>query len=124
MRLLIVILEVIFASGQLARADDIKSIPLQARDVVFDPGTKKMYASVPGSAGMRANTITVIDPVTGTIGTSAFIGSEPARMALSDRGKYIWVALDGAGMIRRFDLATQSPSLQFSLGTGLTAEDI
>jgi hypothetical protein len=100
-----------------------------ASDLIWDPGTARVYASVPGSAGSRGNTITPIDPVARTVGTSVFVGSEPKKLARSDNGQYLYVGLDGAGAVRRFDLASQTAGLQFSLGAdptfgGRTAEDI
>src|SRR5690348_501631 len=112
---------VALALSVAAGADDIRQVDLQTKDIVYDPVTKKIYASVPGTGGTRANSITTIDPVTGAIGPSVFIGSEPGRLALSDRSKYLWVALDGSNAVRRFDLATQTAGPQTLLGTNTRA---
>src|SRR5258708_10283867 len=99
-RLVWLIFVPILSVPSAARADDIKTVPLPSRDVVYDPGTKKIYASVPGSGGIRANSVTSIDPLTGTVGQSIFIRSEPAEMALSGQGKsHLW-GLDCAGLDR------------------------
>jgi uncharacterized repeat protein (TIGR01451 family) len=39
-------------------------------------------------------------------------------MAISSDGKVIWVALNGAGAVRKVDLVAQTAGLQFSLGGG------
>src|SRR5438067_9361119 len=98
-----------------ASADDISQFALATKDLVYDRLTQKVYASVPGSAGSIGNTITVIDPLRRVIGPSVFIGSEPGKLALSDDGRYLYVALDGTAAVRRFDLATQTAGPQFRL---------
>lgn len=102
----------------LAQADSysIRQITLPTNDLVYDKNTGKIYASVPSVVGANGNSITSIDPTTGTIGSSVFIGSEPTRLALSDKGQYLYAFLDGASAIRRLDIATQTPNLQFAVG--------
>jgi len=58
-----------------------------------------------------------------------FIGSEPARLAVLDDGKYVYAALNGATSIRRFDIQSQTAGLEFPTGVDrydgpLFAEDI
>ena len=106
----------------------VRQITLATKDLVYDPLTQRIYASVPSSAGGIGNSITQIDPVLGTVGASVSIGSEPGKLAISDNSQYIYVALGGAAAVRRFDLTTQTAGLQFSLGSGISgvysAEDI
>ena len=45
---------------------------------------KKLFASVPSRAGAGGNAVTEINPVTATLGTSVFVGSEPNKMAISE----------------------------------------
>jgi subtilisin-like proprotein convertase family protein/subtilisin family serine protease len=94
----------------------VTQLALQANDLVYDPGTQKIYASVPSTAGPVGNTITVIDPFTRTIGSSVFVGSEPNRLALSGDGQFLYVGLDGAAAVRRVAVATLVPGLQVPLG--------
>src|SRR6266849_1799221 len=107
MRLLRVCLAAVLLLAGAAGADTVHPVSLATNDLVYDPGTRRIYASVPSSAGANGNSITAIDPVTGAIGPSVFIGSEPGKLALSDDGRYLYVALDGAAAVRRFNLATQ-----------------
>ncbi|HET6891966.1 MAG TPA: hypothetical protein VFH31_12765, partial [Pyrinomonadaceae bacterium] len=94
----------------------VRQIPLATNDLIFDPPTQKLYASVPSTAGAIGNSITAIDPVAGTVGTSTFIGSEPTKIARSDDGQTLQVVLDGAGSVRRFNTATQTAGQQFFVG--------
>jgi len=103
-------------SSQPTQTDFIRQIALTTNDVVYSSATGKLYASVPSSSGPGGNSITTIDPLTGTIGNSVFIGSEPNKLALSDNGTTLYAALDGAFAIRRFDTSSQTPGAQFAVG--------
>lgn len=95
-----------------ARAD-VRQLSLPVNDILYDPASKKIYASVPSAAGSIGNSIIAIDPVTGTTGPSVSVGSEPGKLALSDDGQYLYVSLEGAGAVRRVDLPAYSADLQF-----------
>ena len=94
----------------------VRQVPLATNDMIYSAGKQSLYASVPSSAGISGNTITPIDPVTANVGTPVFIGSEPNKLAVSDDQHTMYVGLNGAGAIRRFDLTTQTGGLQFALG--------
>lgn len=96
---------------------NIRTISLLVNDMVYDPYSKLIYASVPSSVGMNGNSIAIIDPVTANVGPYIFIGSEPNRLAISDDGKYLYVGLDGVAGIRRLNLATRVPEASFPLGS-------
>src|SRR5262249_28844009 len=94
------------------------SIP--ANDLVFSSANNLLYAAVPSSGGpVLGNSIVPIDPYTGVVGTPIFVGSEPNRIALSSDGGTAWVALNGAGAVRKVNLTTRTAGLQFSLGGGI-----
>jgi hypothetical protein len=94
----------------------IRRIDLTTNDLVYSSTTGKIYASLPSLAGSNGNSIAAIDPTTGLITSTTFIGSEPNKLALSDDGHSLYVTLQGAGAIRRFDALTNTPGLQFSTG--------
>jgi len=98
----------------------VRQISLATNDLIYDPINKKIYASVPSSAGSIGNSITLINPESGAVGPSVPIGSEPGKLAISDNSQYLYVGLDGASAVRRFDIATQTAGLQFSLGSDPT----
>jgi hypothetical protein len=94
----------------------VRVLPLATKDIIYDSSSHFIYASVPSSAGRSGNSITSIEPVAGTIGPSTYIGSEPGKLAISDNNQYLYAALDGSASVRRFDLATRTPGLEFPLG--------
>jgi hypothetical protein len=95
----------------------VRQIELRTQDLIHHPSTGTLYASVPSSAGPGGNSLVQIDPLTAAVGTPAPVGSEPGQLALADDGRTLYVGLDGAGAVRRFDTETQAPGPQFSLGT-------
>lgn len=104
-------------------AFNLRSIPLAANDLAYDAKRGLLYASVPSSAGALGNSLVPIDPVTGVVGAPIWIGSEPGKLALSDNGQFLYVAVEGARSVRRFDLATRTPGLQFPLSASLNPND-
>lgn len=94
-------------------------LALSVNDIVYNPNDGLIYASIPGSmAGGIGNTIAKIDPTTGVIVNSVFVGSNPNRLALSSDGTQLFVGLDGAGAVAQVNLATFTTTGQFSLGSG------
>src|SRR5829696_3438029 len=65
-----------------APTDFIRRIPLTTNDLVYSSATGKIYASVPSSVGSGGNSIVTIDPATGTVNGSTFIGSEPTHLTI------------------------------------------
>jgi hypothetical protein len=96
-------------------ASVITQIALPTNHLAYNPATQTIFASLPSRAGARGNSVVQIDPVARTFGTPVFVGSEPQRMAFSDDGQTMYVALRGAEAVRRFDVATNTPGLEFSI---------
>lgn len=94
----------------------VRQINLPNNDIVYDAARQIIYASVPSAAGLNGNSLAPIDPATGVVGQPIYVGSEPGKLAISDDQRYLYAALDGAGSVRRFDLATRTPGPQFYAG--------
>jgi len=82
--------------------------------LIYDPVTQRIYAAVRGNPG----TVVPIDPTTGVLGTAIPVGIDPVKLARSDDGQYLYVALDGEAVVQRIDLATQLVDLAIPLGSG------
>ncbi len=113
MRTLILLLSLIPMS---VIAQAIKVMNLQSNDILFNPFDNKIYAATASTAGVYGNSICIIDPITATIDQAIFVGSEPNQIRLSDNGEVIFVALDGAAAVRKFNVSTRTAEQQFSLG--------
>lgn len=95
----------------------ITALNLTSNDLVFDSVTNRIYASIPSANGANGNSIGIINPITKTLENTVFIGSEPTVLAISDNGQYIYTGFTGTSTVRRFNVATQTAGLQFSLGS-------
>lgn len=93
-------------------------LPLLVNDVVADPVSGRLFASIPSRAGAMGNSVVPIDPVTGTIGSPIFVGSEPADLAVTEDGQYLYAALRGASAVRRVDLASGTAGPYYWLSSG------
>jgi uncharacterized repeat protein (TIGR01451 family) len=94
-------------------------LALPINDIVYNAVDGLIYASIAGSAGEGlGNTIAGIDPTSGVIVKTIFVGSEPTRMALSSDGTQLFVGLNGAGAVRQVNVTTGTAGIQFSLGGG------
>ncbi|RRQ47119.1 T9SS C-terminal target domain-containing protein [Chryseobacterium sp. SC28] len=109
---LLSLLSASFCNAQL----EVKVLDIIANQVVYDSNAKKIYASIPSANGANGNSIGIIDPVTQTLESTYFIGSEPSVLAISDNNQYLYVGFETASLVRRWDIASKSLNLQFSLG--------
>lgn len=66
----------------------VRLLSLKVNNLVWDPYQQKIYVSVPVVSSVNPNTISVLDPFTGALTGSRFVGSEPDRVALSDDGQF------------------------------------
>jgi len=95
--------------------DNVRRVELTTRELVYDPVSRMIYASVPGEAGFGGNSVVPINPMNGEIGLPIPVGSQPSHLAVSDDGKYLYVSLD-TGDVRRVDLTTGKPAGLFRVG--------
>ena len=94
------------------------TMPLTAKDLVYDRYRRVFYASVPSNAASYPNTVVTIDPTTATmIGTPMSLGSNPGPMAISDDGQFLYVGLMGTSKIKRVNLYTNQVDLEIALGS-------
>jgi hypothetical protein len=90
---------------------------LEGTDIAWNSSQQKLYVSVPSSASTNGNTITVVNPIAGTVVSSQSVSSEPYGLAISDDNQYLYGAINGGATIQRFILPGLTPDIQFSLGT-------
>ncbi|HEX6368595.1 MAG TPA: IPT/TIG domain-containing protein [Longimicrobium sp.] len=92
------------------------TLPIEARDIAYEPASNRLYASVPSTAPAHAGMVLAIDPLTGAVVDSVHVGGSPGKMAISDDGSTLWVALDATGQVRRLSLPSLALGGSFSLG--------
>jgi hypothetical protein len=92
------------------------SVALRADDIVFDPSRNLFYVSITGLDPTYPNTIAVLEPGSGEVVDAIPVGSEPGALAISDGAELLYVALDGAPVVRRIDLKSREVDLTLELG--------
>src|SRR6185295_16539595 len=94
----------------------IRQMTLSANDLVYNQGNQKIYASVPSNEGSTGNSIAEIDPVLGSVASQVFVGSEPTVLAQADDGQTLYVGLEGAAAIRKYNINSHTTGNQFPIG--------
>lgn len=94
-----------------------RAIPLQANDIAWDATRQVIYVAMAADAPANANTIGVLDPVSGTFLSFAPVGSNPRRLEISPDGQYLYVGLRGASEIQRLSLPSLALDATLQLGT-------
>jgi hypothetical protein len=84
-------------------------------DVVWDGAHGNLYASVSSNDPTNPNVIAIINPLTGTVGSTIQAGNNPDLLSISSDSSYLWAALDGANAVQRFLLPGLSKDISFSL---------
>jgi trimeric autotransporter adhesin len=95
----------------------VTTLDLPANDIIWDPYSQLLYASLPSSYGPNGNSIAVIKPKTGKVIGYYYAGSEPNQLALSSDSQYLYVGLNGNGSVQRLILPNFTPDIDVSLGT-------
>jgi hypothetical protein len=85
-------------------------------DLVWDPSAEKIYVAMPGIQGDSGDVIATVDAVAGSVGYSAFLGSDPARLSLTDNSQYLYVALYGQNAIQQLNVPSFSINSSWNLG--------
>lgn len=88
-----------------------------AQDIVYDPIHQLFYLSVTGTAATHPNTISILDPATGTVTSAQAAGSNPNVLAISDDSQFLYAGIDGAGKVQRFTLPGVITDISYPLGT-------
>jgi hypothetical protein len=94
-------------------------VDLEGTDLTWNPSQQKLYVAVPSAASVNGNTITVVDPIAGSIVGAQQLSSAASGLAISDDNQY--AVISGGSVIQRLILPTLSPDIQWSLGTDPTS---
>ena len=105
----VLLLLCILGSSSSAFAQTWSTVSLATKDLAYSPLTQRLYATTPAN-----NSVQEIDPFTGTLLRSLFVGSQPNKLAVSDTGSHLYVGIDGAGTVARINLATFTVDLRSS----------
>ena len=86
-----------------------QSLNVPAADVLYEPFTRKLYATIPASAtNIAANSLVQIDPLSGTVSTPMVLGNGPNVMAETADGNFLYIGFSGNNTLGQFNLLTQT----------------
>ena len=91
-------------------------LPAGVNDVVWDTTRSRFFAS-------SGTNVLIINPETAQVEDTISVGKPANRVAVSDDGRYLYVALgvnpypDSLGMVNRYQIQNHSLDLQVALGT-------
>jgi uncharacterized repeat protein (TIGR01451 family) len=84
-------------------------------DLTYDPGTDRVYGTIPANSTLQSNTVMRINPYTDSVESYIPFDTNPGLMALSASNQYIYVVVQGGFSVERLNLASQTPDLEFAL---------
>ena len=90
--------------------------PTGGNDLKWDANASKLYVSMPGIQGTQGDSIAVVDPLARTVSQTAFVGSEPDRLAVSSDGSYLYLGLDGQNAMEQLTLPGLAVNHAWNLG--------
>lgn len=91
-------------------------VSLVTADLVYDPVSRLIWASVPRLAPQRSNSVASINPETGLLGDSFGVGPDPGKLALGGESQILWIGVNGEGAVRRFNINSRMLGPLFPLG--------
>ena len=100
--------------------------------LVSVPATGMLYTAIGSNAANNPNTVIPIDPRSGSTGTPIVVGNNPAILAPSSDGSYLYVANRASQTVQRVNLTTNAvertfpytPNLYCPTCTNLDATDM
>ena len=93
-----------------------QAMNVPASSLLYDPFTRKLYATVPGTAtNIAGNSLVAIDPASLTVGTPVAVGNSPNVLAESTDGNYLYIGVSGANSLGQFNLLTQSLTASYPI---------
>jgi uncharacterized repeat protein (TIGR01451 family) len=86
-----------------------QSINVPAAGLIYEPFTRRFYATVPAAAtNITPSSLVAIDPLTGNVGMPIAIGNNPSVIAETGDGNYLYIGLSGNSTIGQFNLLSQT----------------
>jgi hypothetical protein len=92
-------------------------LSILANSLAWDPANQVVYLSLPSTDSTNGNSVQIVNPTTGALGASAFAGSEPNLLSVSQNSKYVYVSLGGSSNVQRMTLPGLGMDIEIPLGS-------
>ena len=97
-------LVILLTYSAISYSQTIKKIDFVANDIIYAPQHNSLYATAPSTNKSFGNSVCSINPITGKVTQSVYIGTEPTYLAVSDDGQFLYVGLEYLPRIVRLKL--------------------
>ncbi|MGP8094599.1 MAG: IPT/TIG domain-containing protein [Candidatus Sulfotelmatobacter sp.] len=95
----------------------LQVVNILASDLAWDPVNQVIYLSLPSTDGSNGNSVQILNPTTGTLGTAAFAGSEPNLLSVSATSQLLYVSQLGAPTVEVMTLPDLGSDITIQLGS-------
>lgn len=107
----------ILGALSLAAFSQPRIVPLSANGLAYNNRTDKIYAISDSKAAVGfANTLSQIDPESGTVEKTVQVGANPSKVLAGDGGLCVWVVSGDGHLIQQFDAGNLAKTQEFSPG--------
>lgn len=93
--------------------DSVTEVLVPTTDLVWDKFSGRLFASAPNADWLRGNSLIALDPATGRFEPRLALAMEPARVAVSDNGQYLYAGINSDTSIQRVTIASRTADLKF-----------
>jgi uncharacterized repeat protein (TIGR01451 family) len=97
----------------IAAQDTVWELSLPTTDVVWDKVSGRIFASVPNADWLRGNSVVSLDPLSGGMDPRIFTAMEPAKLAVSGQGEFLYAGINSDNSVQRIDLTSKTADLKF-----------
>ena len=98
-----------------------QQLAIGGSSLIYEPYTRKLYASIASNAVTRPNSVMSIDPETEILGAPVSVGASPNHLGVAGDGTFLYVGLDGANAIQQISFRAGRWVLPFRLPVFLRA---
>jgi hypothetical protein len=100
----------------------VRAYRLDVKRIVANPASGSVYASVYWTDPRQPNRLVAFAPGSSGVAWSAYVGSNPGPLSVSDSGKTAWVGLSGAPTLTAVDVGSHLVASSFALPRGWADE--
>jgi hypothetical protein len=103
-------------------SSSVIELPYRTSDIEYSPVRDKLYALIDEMDVEYGNHLAELNPVTGAVERTVFVGSMPSKMRLTTDENYAWISFNAIPFVKRVDLNSFTvdkkvylgPSIQYS----------
>ncbi len=100
-------------------AGNVITLPYTAKDIKYSAKHDKLYAIIDAMNTEYGNRLVEINPNTGAVERSIFVGSMPWKIRLTNDEDFVWISLYASPFMKRVDLNTFTIDKKVYLGPSI-----